>query len=107
MSDIVSVVNGVEITQAMVNQYAHRYRISQDNLDAVVGSIAMWCEGKGELDAYLTDSPETSALFAPVRAAYFTANGATEQPALSNVAYQQIEEAPAEAPAEAPVEPQA
>ena len=103
MSDILSVVNEVEITQAMVDQYAHRYRISPiDNRDAIVGSISMWCQGQGEMDAYLTDSPEMRDLFAPVRAAFFKSLGATEQPAFSNVAYKQIEEQPV---AEVPVEP--
>jgi len=111
MSDkiVLAEVNGVEITQEMIELYAKRFRIEavESNVPGIVGSIAGWCEGKGELDAFLTDSPEGHAIFAPVRTAFFKVVTPDQaEPELSKVPFEQIPEAaaPAEAAPEAPAE---
>jgi hypothetical protein len=68
----------MEITKAMIEAYAARYEIdladgSQE--PGIVGSLNMWAEGKGELDAKLVNG---NPLFDELRAAYAKANGYEE-----------------------------
>lgn len=81
--------NGVEITTEMVAAFCERFNVEnvESNQAGVVGSIVGWTEGKGELDAYLCDSPEMRELFAGVRKAYFAALE-QEEPAYSNVSWE-------------------
>lgn len=76
-SQTLATVNGVEITSEMVSLYAQRF--AEENVESnqagFVQAIASWIEGKGVLDSFLTDSPETRDVFAGVRKAHFAANG--------------------------------
>lgn len=76
-SQVLNTVDGVEITSEMVRLYAKRF--AEENVESnqagFVGAIGGWIEGRGPLDSYLTDSPETRDVFAPVRKAYFAKHG--------------------------------
>lgn len=47
--------------------------IKNENPDVAEGTLVMWSQGQGELDATVVDSREHRALFAPVREAYYAA----------------------------------
>lgn len=75
------------ITLDMIREYAKFYSINLDDgsqYPGVIGSLVGWEEGKGELNAYLMDSPETNPVFNPLREKYYKANG-VEVPPLSQV----------------------
>lgn len=81
----------IEVTDAMIALYAQVYNIPAEALEpsykdyqvpSILGTLADWCSGNGELDARLADSPEGNALFAEIREAYFAAKG-QQQPPLS------------------------
>ena len=62
--------------------------------DAAEGSLAMFCEGKGELPAAIFDSPETyAAFFKSIRDSYFKALG-VDVPPLSNMGESSVSELP-------------
>lgn len=76
-SKVLAVIDGVNVTEEMVSLYADRF--AEENVESnqagLVGSIGSWIKGTGTPDAYLTDSPETRDVFAPVRKAYFATKG--------------------------------
>ena len=88
MSHVLNTVNGVDVTQEMVDLFAKRNNVDVkenhgSNLPGVVATIGGWVEGRGELDSALTESEEGRVVFAPVRTAYFKALG-HEEPAPAN-----------------------
>lgn len=89
MSDTtLNVIDGVEITKEMVDLYAMRFGVDATaNMPGILGSLAMWIRGQGELDSYLTDSNETHMQFANLRKAYFNAKGMNAEPARSKVSF--------------------
>lgn len=83
--------NGVqiEVSPAMLEAMCERFNVEnvESNHDGLVGTLAGWAKGEGELDAYLCDSPEKRELFAEVRSSYFASKG-QEAPAFSNVSWE-------------------
>jgi len=101
MSNILTVVNEVEVSQEMVDLYAKRFRVDPvANREGILGSIVGWINGQGTLDAHLTDTEEGRAVgFDKVRTAYFKA---LEEPSeMSKVQFEQIAEVAPEASSEA------
>lgn len=88
-------VDGVEITQQMVELYAKRFNIelTAANVPGIVGTIGGWIKGIGTPDSTLTDSVEGRELFAGVRTAYFAKLGQPE-PAFSNVQFETLPSVP-------------
>lgn len=83
--------NGVqiEVSAEMLEAMCERFNVEnvESNHDGLIGTLAGWAKGQGELDAYLTDSPEKRELFAEVRKSYFASLG-HEEPAYSNVSWE-------------------
>lgn len=83
--------NGVqiEVSAEMLGAMCERYNVEnvESNHDGLIGTLAGWAKGEGELDAYLCDSPEKRELFAPIRKSYFESKG-QEEPAYSNVSWE-------------------
>lgn len=84
------------VTQAMIERYATLRRLEiaegselgKSNIEGIRANLESWERGEGNPDARLTDSPETRAVFAPLREAYFAAHGVkTEDMAFSNVSF--------------------
>ncbi len=89
-SKVLAVIDGVNVTEEMVSLYADRF--AEENVESnqagLVGSIGAWITGTGTPDSYLTDSPETRDVFAPVRKAYFATKGQnSDEVAFSNVSF--------------------
>lgn len=105
MSNILTVVDEVQVSQEMVDLYAKRFRIDPvANQPGILGSIIGWIGGKGELDAHLTDTEEGRAVgFDKVRTAYFKALGQEEPTEMSKVQFEQIAEVAPEASSETAV----
>lgn len=103
MSNILTVVNEVEVSQEMVDLYAKRFRVDPvANREGILGSIVGWINGQGTLDAHLTDTEEGRAVgFDKVRTAYFKALGQEEPSEMSKVQFEQIAEVAPEASSEA------
>lgn len=90
MSQVLNTVDGVEITQEMVDLFAKRFDMDAASNEAgILGSIGGWITGRGTLDSHLTDSEEGRRMFAPVRAAYFKTLGFAE-PAHSHVKFEVV-----------------
>lgn len=81
----------IDITKDMVLLYGQRYKIDPEAMQpGILGDLAAWCMGRGELDAILCDSKESREMFAPIRAAYFKSVGKPE-PEFSNVSWADLE----------------
>lgn len=85
------------VTWEMISAYAAHFGIDITSVQGVVGSIEAWVSGHGELDSTLvTGTPELTATFAPVVAAYNAAH---------TVAAPEVAPEAAPAPEVVPVEP--
>lgn len=87
---VLATIEGVDVTSEMVRLFAKRH--AEENVESnqagFIGSIGAWIKGTGTPDAYLTDSPETRDVFAPVRKAYFATKGQnSDDVAFSNVTF--------------------
>lgn len=107
------------VTQEMIEKYAEKRgleiadgsELALSNVEGIRMNLEAWERGEGNPDSRLTDSPETSELFAPLRAAYITAQGGNpEDPAhtLSKVSFNDpdavVETTDGLAPVSTPVE---
>lgn len=59
------------VTQEMIEALA---KIQGVNPDVAEGTLTMWSQGQGELDADIVEKMGYRELFAPVREAYFAAH---------------------------------
>jgi hypothetical protein len=67
-------LRGLDITEGS--------ELAASNIEGIKMNLEAWERGEGNPDARLTDSEETRELFAPLRAAYITAQGGNpEDPA--------------------------
>lgn len=80
---------GNPFSEAMVERYAvlHRLELNASTREGILQTLSAWARGEGNPDSRLTDSPETREVFAPLRHAYFVANGMAVDPAYSNVSF--------------------
>lgn len=78
------------VTQAMIERYAtlRRLELNESNIEGIRQNLEAWERGVGQMDARLTDSPETREVFAPLREAYFAVHGSkSEDIAYSNISF--------------------